>query len=129
MAYANGKGSGGPAHPRRLARTYAIRSRKRETQGKLQPRNYTCGLAKGPGMRTEIVDSTETQIRPFVGSYYNDLSEYMIQNCPIQFDKICKGLRLFLSILEGKIRSLGFDIQFIWLMCHDFCYHCANKSM
>ena len=53
MAYANSRGSGEPAHSRSLARTYAVRSRERWVSGRFQPKNWICGLAKGPGMRTE----------------------------------------------------------------------------
>ena len=50
IAYANSKGSGEPAHPRSLARTYAVRSRKLyRPMGNFSQR--TCGLARGPGLR------------------------------------------------------------------------------
>ena len=50
IAYAASIGSGDTA--RILARTYAVRSRKRPAKEKPQPRKETCSLAKGPGMPT-----------------------------------------------------------------------------
>ena len=52
-AYAYSIGSDEPAYLHSLARTYAIRSHLRWVKGKLLPKNLTCGLAKGPAMRTE----------------------------------------------------------------------------
>ena len=46
IAHANSKGSCEPAHPRSLARTFAVRSRY--DKGKFQPMNWTCYLANGP---------------------------------------------------------------------------------
>ena len=61
IVYANSKGSGEPAHSRSLARTFAVRSRKLYAKEKVQSRNWTCCLAKGPRMHAQWnIDTMES---------------------------------------------------------------------
>ena len=53
ITYTISKGSSEPANRRSLSRTYLVRSLKRKVKGKLQTKNETHDIAKGPGMRTE----------------------------------------------------------------------------
>ena len=62
IKYANSKGSGEPSHTRSLARNCAVRSRKRKVKEKLQPKNYTCGLANGSGMYIERFSRNAAEI-------------------------------------------------------------------
>ena len=52
IAYANSEGSGEPAHPRSLARTFAARSYKQWIKRNLQTESQIPGPAEWLGMRS-----------------------------------------------------------------------------
>ena len=81
IEYANSKGSGEPARPRSLARTYAVR------HGKTSAKKYTYGPAKGPGMRNERFDSTESPKSLFRATWL------ICSNCDLFYNVIGRPTR------------------------------------
>ena len=65
IAYASSEGSGEPAHPRSLARTFAARSYKQWVKKNLQTESQIPGPSEWLGMRLKFVmkECSKTQIR------------------------------------------------------------------
>ena len=111
IAYASSEGSGEPAHPRSLARTFAARSYKQWIKRNLQTESQIRGPSEWLGMRGWNLSWRNARRHKFAwrGSNIKLL---------VQPQKLCRGLKFRMWKLE-VLYYLGREQQRCWSECMD----------